>query len=309
MNHKIIVSTGMICLDAVQHNGGYWLMAGGSAINPLIILKHWGWEVYPTGKIGRDHAADALFYDIHQFEINSLFLFQDDDMHTPVYMMTSSSNGHCFHKECLGCGFTLPVFTPVSLEKMNNVIAQLPNRVDVCLIERLSTPALDLVRSCKERGAIIFFEPNRIEDETLLTPMLAMTDIVKYSSERIPLLNRIESKTPYFSVRIEIQTLAEQGIRYRTAADCYETWNHLPPVVCDNFIDAAGAGDWTTARLLHDLNSFDSLDMVIADEQLMRSVIQQAQIEASINCGYKAARGRMYHTPPALIQNVCSLHT
>jgi sugar/nucleoside kinase (ribokinase family) len=305
MKTKTIVSTGLICLDIIQQKQGYWLMAGGSAINPLLILHTWGWEVFPIGRIGNDQTTKILMQDIEYFRINQTGIFFDHNIQTPMYVMTMNDDEHIFHKQCPNCQTPFPTFTPLTNEMMDKVITQLPKHVGVCLIERLSNPAIRLVEECKSRGALVMFEPNRIEEESLLDPMLAMTDIVKYSNERTPLLAGIEQCIPNHPVSFEMQTLSSEGLRFRCLKNGQQEWINMPAVHCGNFVDAAGAGDWTTARFLHELMNEEDTISTLRNMDWMKTFIHQAQQEAAKNCAFPAPRGRMYSHNPLTILEPC----
>lgn len=296
MKNNTIVSTGLICLDIIQQKQGYWLMAGGSAINPLIILHTWGWNTYPIGRIGNDPAAQSIQQDLNFLGINHPFIFTDHNIPTPMYLMTMQDGGHIFHKQCPNCQTPFPKFSPLTDDMINGGMTQLPQHIDVCLIERLSAQALRLVKECKKRGAAVMFEPNRIEDEDLLDPMLAMTDIVKYSNERIPLLAGIEHRIPNHNVLLEMQTLGSDGIRFRCVQTDQNKWINMNALTSENFTDAAGAGDWTTARFLHELAKNDDLNSTLSHAETMKHIIHQAQQEAAKNCAHPAPRGQMYET-------------
>lgn len=296
MKNKTIVSTGLICLDIIQQEQGYWLMAGGSAINPLMIVNNWGWEVFPIGRIGSGQSANEIIQDCKHFGINTSLLFVDETIQTPMYLMTMNKGRHIFHKKCPVCQIPYPKFSPLTGEMMNQVIHQLPKHVNVCLIERISKSALRLVEECKHRGALVMFEPNRIEEEELLDPMLAVTDILKYSNERIPLLTGIEERTANHPVSIEMQTQGRDGIRFRCLQTEHPKWVKMPAVQCEKFIDAAGAGDWTTARFLHELMSKNDLNSALCDVEIIKQITHQAQQEAANNCAFPAPRSQMYET-------------
>ncbi len=232
--------------------------------------------------------------DLVGFEFDRSLIIQDNSIHTPLYLMTTDSGGHTFHKQCPNCKTAFPKFSPPTDELIDNAIQRLPKQIDVCLIERLSEACLRLMIECKQRGALIMFEPNRIEKPALLAPLLKWTDIVKYSEERIPLLAGLEKQIEDYEVRVEIQTLGSEGIRFRTVPKRSGKWIIMPSLECDNFADASGAGDWTTARFIHELLRKNDYQAAMQEIEQLESIIQQAQAEAALNCAFPAPRGRMY---------------
>lgn len=291
---KTIVSTGLICLDAIARDDSYWLMAGGSALNPLLILHSWGWDCYPVGRIGRGAASNHIISDINQFMMKADFIDRDESVKTPIYVMETKGSTHIFHKKCPKCSSPFTKISTLTNDMGKQVLGSLPDRIDVCLIERLSLFAVELVKHCLQKNTLVVFEPNRIEEPELLDEILPYVHIIKYSEEKIPLLTVLETKLNKHKVNVEIQTLGKSGLRFRTNPSNDQIWINVPSVNCDHFIDASGAGDWTTSSMLDLLFHTHSIDYAFHNAGVMEHILQKAQTQAAKNCGYPAPRSQMY---------------
>jgi len=71
-------------------------------------------------------------------------------------------------------------------------------------------------------------------------------------------------------------------------------WRHINTFEADNLIDAAGAGDWLTAFLIHKLGRSGLKGFQAARTLDIEEAIRYGQAAAVWNCRYVGARGGMY---------------
>jgi fructokinase len=70
-------------------------------------------------------------------------------------------------------------------------------------------------------------------------------------------------------------------------------WKFIPAFHVRDLKDAAGAGDWCTAGLIHMLvKSNESLDRI--SEKNIAEALRYGQALSALNCGFEGARGAMY---------------
>jgi fructokinase len=138
---------------------------------------------------------------------------------------------------------------------------------------------------------MIFFEPSSIKDEKGFKECLDVSDIVKFSDDRIP---NYSSTFPKGQVSFEIQTMGDKGLKYRRKNS--SNWKELKGFSIDNVIDTAGAGDWCTAGIICDFFSNNYSLKTISDIQFENS-LKFGQILSAINCIFEGARGIMYNMP------------
>lgn len=281
-------------LDIIMKNNAkkYLEYAGGSMGNVLSILSYFGWSSYPISLIGNDRASDVIIKDIKQWKVNTDYIFREDYISTPIIIENINDkkriNNHTFKFICPLCSAYLPKLKILPKDYLSYIINDSHKNVNVFYIDRLSKPAVLMAKHYKEKGALIFFEPHKIYKETLFKELLNITDIIKYSSEKI-------KDIPFErSVGLEIQTLGINGLNYsfksNKATD--PIFTHLNAYNKTDIIDAAGAGDWLTAGLidkickrknLYDFNTYE-----------IQQALTYGQILASIKCNFEGARGMMY---------------
>lgn len=108
--------------------------------------------------------------------------------------------------------------------------------------------------------------------------MLKIARLVKYAHDRRPDLEHADTERG----QIWVETRGAAGARYRVGST---KW-HSSPAFSYPVIDAGGAGDWTTAGLIHTLD-------LITRPTLTRvgDALRWAQALAAVSCGAPGARG------------------
>jgi fructokinase len=190
-------------------------------------------------------------------------------------------------------GDWLPRYRPFPKTIAEEVTPALPT-AGVFYFDRAEPSALVMAAAMRERGAVVFFEPSSCKDDPLFTSCLAVSDIVKYSAERIPRTPRNPvSKSP----RLEIQTLGKFGLRYRLklGANIPGPWREMPAFEVVNYVDSTGCGDWCSAGIIHKLCHRGRDHFLSLDEASVVEGLTYGQALAAVNCQYHGARGPMYH--------------
>jgi sugar/nucleoside kinase (ribokinase family) len=292
-----IFGTGLVALDVVfgQENEGkprYW--AGGTCGNVLTILSFLGWAAFPISRLKSDQAFARINEDFVQWGVHCDFLQSSPVAATPIVIerikkRPDGSLVHRFSFTCPHCGKWLPSYRPIIYSKAQEVASQI-SEPTVFFLDRVSKGNLHLARECAEKGALIVFEPNSAIDEALESEALSLAHIVKYSSDRA----KVPANSP--SPLLEIETFGSEGLRYRTNLKRVpdRRWKEMLPISVPGLKDAAGAGDWCTAGLLHRLanGGFSAFEKIGDDE--LRQGLHFGQVLASWNCRFEGARGGMY---------------
>jgi sugar/nucleoside kinase (ribokinase family) len=297
-----VVGTGLVAVDALvdvrQPKVGP-LYAGGTCGNVLTILSALGWNSRPVTRLGLDLAGKIIQDDMESWGLDLSLVVKDPTSRSPVYFHwlrrgESGQPAHRFSRDCPECGTPLPGFRPVPLAMIETLVETL-HSVDVLFADRVSRGALRLGKLCRDRGALVVFEPSGLGDPSLFSEMLATSHIVKYSNERGKKIASLLSEEQDLSCLV-IETLGSMGLRFQVARGRLDrdSWTVLPPVAAVEVRDTGGAGDWCTAGLLHSighqgLEGFCELTPGALEQSLMRS-----QQIAAWSCAFEGARGGMY---------------
>lgn len=295
------VGTGFIVLDVVRNSIGPTATekryAGGSCGNVLTILAYFGWNSNAVGRIGDDHVGHELVDDLSKWRVNTKLLQMEAGRGTPIvvqenYLDARGRPRHRFSRACPVCGATLPAYRPLLASEVATIAAKLPTH-SVFYFDRVAPGTLDLAQKSRERGALVVFEPSGIKDERLFTECLKASHIVKYANDRIEGVHEIVAKA---KVPVEIETLGARGLRLRVRVKGRTgAWKELAAFLAPELRDASGAGDWTTAGIIHGLmGKRVSADQAVSDVRAIVLATQVGQALAALNCGFEGARGLMY---------------
>lgn len=295
------VGTGFIVLDVIRNSVGPTTsekrFAGGSCGNVLAILAYFGWDANAVGRIGDDLVGRELVADLSKWHVNTKLLQVEAGRGTPIivqenYLDARGRPRHRFSRTCPVCGTTLPAYRPLLRSEVAMIATKLPTH-SVFYFDRVAAGTLELAQRSRANGALVVFEPSGIKDERLFAECLKAAHIVKYANDRIEGVHDVVAKV---GVPVEIETLGAKGLRLRlhTNGGAGE-WKELPAFSVPELRDAAGAGDWTTAGLIHSLmRKGISADMAVADSDAVVLATQHGQALAALNCGFEGARGLMY---------------
>jgi len=295
------VGTGFIVLDVIRSSVGTTAtekrFAGGSCGNVLTILAYFGWNANAVGRIGEDHVGHELVDDLSKWHVNTKLLQMEAGRGTPIvvqenYVDARGRPRHRFFRACPACGARLPSYRPLLSGEAASIAEKLPSH-SVFYFDRVAAGTLELAQKSRERGALVVFEPSGVKEERLFTECLKAAHIVKYANDRIEGIHEIVARA---NVPVEIETLGAKGLRLRVRASSRTgVWKELPAFSAPNLRDAAGAGDWTTAGIIHSLmlGCASAVDSVADVDAVVRAA-QQGQALAALNCGFEGARGLMY---------------
>lgn len=286
---------GLIALDLIEHQNSTRHFAGGTCGNVLTILAYLGWNSYPIGRIANDAAGKAVLSDLQRWGVRPDFLQLNPTARTPVIIerLSVDANSVPFHSygfNCPECGGRLPSYQPVTLRSLEAVTNSL-FRPDVLFIDRVSPAAIRIAEFAREKDTLIYFEPTSVRDERQFRRLVGLSHVIKYAQDRILDLNEI-CEVPHNI--LEIQTLGRGGLRFRFKK---RAWHRAAAWPVPSLLDAAGAGDWLSAVLIHLLARHGLKGFLKSSLETVSQAINAGQAAAAWNCGFVGPRGGMYQRP------------
>lgn len=281
---KEVLSAGYIALDLICHEGKLTHRAGGTAANVAANLAFLGWSARVAGTLGEDAAGAVIVDDLEDNGVDVENLELRPGAETPLVVHKITKTGHRFYFHCPECGRRFPKFRPLSEATARTLAARF--EPEVFFFDRASKATAVLAEELRKGGTLVVFEPSTIGRE--FERCLRASDIFKYSSDRHDVINPLRSGcTPL----LEIVTDGDRGVRVH-----FGTKSATLPAFEVAVVDAAGAGDWTTAgllwRLLDDSPSKWTMTTI-------RAALRDAQAFAAINCVYPGARAVTEHLTKA----------
>jgi fructokinase len=295
------VGTGLLALDDVRIDGDEepprrW--AGGTCGNVLLALRYLGWRTAPVARLHPGTAADRILEDLRGWGVSTQFISLEEGGSTPIvfHLIGRNSSGepyHTFSWRCPICGNRLPGYKPVLVSAARDIIGRLDSP-QVFFFDRVSRGALRLATEAAARGAAVVFEPSTVGHPGLFREAWELSDVVKFSHERLQdLPTECES---IGGPRLVIETLGRDGLRYRSDLPGSATrgWRRSGALAAEDVKDAAGAGDWCAAGIIHKLLAGGAASLAGATATQLRHAIRYGQALAAWTCGFEGARGGMY---------------
>lgn len=284
--------SGFVALDIVFSERSnipkYW--AGGSCGNVMTILSYFGWRSYPVARLGHDPSGERVLEDLRHWGVKTEFIERDSSISTPSVVekiRVKSNPKHIFELRCPRCGRALPRRKSISIESAERVTQQIP-KCHVFYFDRASKGILTMAKHHREAGALVIFEPPRFrQGDKLFDECVNTAHILKHC------YNSSLEKNEKAKIPIEIQTMGEKGLRYRTSLfGSDEEWTTMPSFPVYDLVDTAGAGDWCTAGIVHVLGE-EGVSKKLTREKL-ETALRLGQCLGAINCYFEGARGLMY---------------
>ena len=291
--NNIVLGAGLISLDVLIWDGklipvGFYV--GGTCGNVMMILAHMGWESYPIARLDETKDAQRIKEDMLNHNVHIDFVSTGDGK-TPVIVQRNFINKdgvptHKFESRNNVGRFYLD-FKSLTLKQANEVIDKIDFVPKVFFFDRVSPAILKLASVFKEKGSVIFFEPSsRGGDVKMFNKCVAVSDIVKFSDQRIKDTHQFDDLTD----KLFIQTQGANGLSFRLNSE----WIHLEPFMNDNVVDTAGAGDWTAAALINELYKDKEVKEIKSFTLAgLKAALIQAQKVGAKSCSYEGARGMM----------------
>lgn len=269
--------------------------AGGSCGNVLLILSWLGWHAYPVAHLADDRFSGILMRDLLRWDVDPACIRRDRDGRTPLIGVRSGTGlhgnpTHRFFWKCPSCRGNFPAFCPLKPGEVREVIAK-GIRPEVFYFDRISRSSLALAKWYREEGATIVFEPQWVRSGELFKRCIGVADILKASREMTKgMIEKVGSEVP-----LAIETLGPEGVRYRLCRDSEGDgdWHSIPAFPVTGILDTVGAGDWSSAGIIHYLESHRGLPVQDAPVDVVRDAIRFGQALSALNCKFYGARGAM----------------
>ena len=307
-----VLGTGLLALDLIVQHGpdGERLSAsgGGTCGNVLVILARAGWEASWLGSMDTSPPGRMVLDEMHRGGVRTHT--SDNAAPAPIFAhhIHTDADGkarHWFSDTCPVCARRLPRYARPSDDWLRRQ-ARHVDTADVFFADRLSAGTLELAHIAYARGALVVYEPSSASDAPWMDQMIALADVVKFSSDRA---SALRGAIPSNERALWLETRGQKGLRWSLGR--VGAYNALTPAMHNPAaIDACGAGDWLTSALLIGLAQTRRKPADLDYAQLS-ALMQYASGVAAWSCGFLGARGGLYdasisallaqlHAPPTL---------
>lgn len=288
-----VLGAGFACVDLIKGITRSHISLGGTAANVLTILSQLGFE---TKFLTAEYAGeiDDWYRNALQTRQISPIYFQKSKKRLSVIIedIDPNNNTHFFRTSCSNCKNSFMNVILPSYKKAENLMPEMDN-CNLLFYDRFSS-GINYLANINKKGWNMY-EPNAFRMYVNLLSGCQSSDIVKFSSERIPdrICEQLLHDLIDTRVKIMIVTMGQAGLRFIVKKNSgWGKWNYLPSIDSENVVDTAGAGDWLTAGFLYELLSEYPVVQTIAQEKLIEK-LKKAQLLATAACGFTGAQGML----------------
>lgn len=271
--------------------------AGGTCGNVLFILAYLGWGAYPIARMNGDVASKRVHADMKHWGVRPDWTGCAPTTHTPIIVQElrrgqDGQSKHRFSWSCPNCGKRLPPVKTVTVDAVERIKPALAD-ASVFFLDRLSRANLALAAEASAHGAVVVFEPSSKATSKYMAEAIALAHVVKYADDRLNSIPNIMASGS--AVLVEIQTLGEQGLKYRhRLGRGLSDWMYLRAISTPRLVDTCGSGDWCTAGLIARTADDGQKSLYRAGARGVRTALRYGQALAAWNCSFEGARGGMY---------------
>jgi len=281
-----VAGTGFTVLDKVYQSQAPALQTlGGSCGNVLVSLAMLDRTVCPVLALGEDSVGDQLVNEFAEAGADTRYIFRRSGIASPVLVqhLDPDAGQHAFSFICPETEQELPRFRSIDRSDVRNAEV-IFNTCMLFYTDRLSIAILEAMETAVRSGAIVYFEPSSIDDQTLFAQALRLASIVKFS------ITQLEEPITKFKLQPGAVIVATKGaeglevIREGRAIECIA----IPaPIVRDT----CGSGDMVTIGII---DRILSRRVSTAEPPALDDVLEgvfAGQRLAAANCAYVGARG------------------
>ena len=137
------------------------------------------------------------------------------------------------------------------------------------------------MKTAREAGAAVYFEPSSIKEDDLFYQAIAHTSILKYSADR---LGKRLSQDSFDCIQIVTHGVAGLEVWDQS----WKRWFTSKPATVVK--DTCGSGDMVSVGLIDWLLTYHQSTEELTGEELINGVIAGQRLAAE-NCAYLGARG------------------
>ncbi len=141
-----------------------------------------------------------------------------------------------------------------------------------------------LAGELRNKGTLVYFEPESDVDKAKFLKAIEVSDIVKFSHEKVSDLDFVAQNTD----KLFIRTMGAAGLEFNL---CGQGWVKVATVPNENVVDWEGAGDWTTSQFIAFLCEKEMLSVAQMTVESVRGCLEIACRTASRSVSYMGSKG------------------
>ena len=166
---------------------------------------------------------------------------------------------------------------PAFMEKLDFV-------PDVFFFDAAEAGLRYLAGELRNKGTLVYFEPESDADKAKFLKAVEVSDIVKFSHEKVSDLDFVAQN----SDKLFVRTMGAEGLEFNL---CGQGWVKVATVPNENVVDWEGAGDWTTSQFIACLCEKEMLSVAQMTVESVRGCLEIACRTALRSVSYMGSKG------------------
>lgn len=262
---------------------------GNTCGNVAAILPYLGVQTFPIGHFDLSEQGLQIKRDLQRYGADIRFVENSENGGTTLLRCThkrdkmTGKHTTSFRATSPGSRFPKRRFLRVR-DEAPAFIENLDFTPDIFFFDAAEAGLRYLAGELRKRGTLVFFEPESNADKKKFLKAVEVSDIVKFSHEKVRDMSFVEQYTD----KLFICTLGAEGLEFNLGG---QGWEKVDSVPNDNVVDWEGAGDWTTSQFIACLCERNILSISQMTVERVRKSLEIACKTASHSVSYIGSKG------------------
>ena len=262
---------------------------GNTCGNVTCMLAHLGVQTFPIAHFDLSEQGLKIKEDLQRYGADVRFVENSDKGGTTLL--------RCTHKRDKMTGEHITSFRATSpgsrfpkrrflraRDEAPSFMENLHFTPDIFFFDAAEAGLRYLAGELRKRGTLVYFEPESDADKNKFLKAVEVSDIVKFSHEKV----RDISFTTQYTDKLFIRTLSADGLEFNLRGQGWVKVNSVPN---DNVVDWEGAGDWTTSQFIACLCERDILSVAQISVDSVHKCLEVACEVASQSVSFLGSKG------------------
>ena len=262
---------------------------GNTCGNVACILSYLGVKTFPIAHLDLSEQGLQIKSDLQRYGADVRFVKNSINGGTTLLRCThkrdkmTGEHSTSFRATSPGSRFPRRRFLRVR-DEAPAFMENLDFKPDIFFIDAAEAGLRYLASELRKQGTLVYFEPESDADKNKFLKAIEVSDIVKFSHEKVTDMTFVSQYTD----KLFIRTLGAEGLEFNL---CGQGWVKVASVPNDNVVDWEGAGDWTTSQFIACLCENDIVSISQMTINSVREYLELACKTASRSVSYLGSKG------------------
>ena len=262
---------------------------GNTCGNVACILSYLGVKTFPIAHLDLSEQGLQIKSDLQRYGADVRFVKNSINGGTTLLRCThkrdkmTGEHSTSFRATSPGSRFPRRRFLRVR-DEAPAFMENLDFKPDIFFIDAAEAGLRYLASELRKQGTLVYFEPESDADKNKFLKAIEVSDIVKFSHEKVTDMTFVSQYTD----KLFIRTLGAEGLEFNL---CGQGWVKVASVPNDNVVDWEGAGDWTTSQFIACLCENDIVSISQMTVNSVREYLELACKTASCSVSYLGSKG------------------